>query len=174
MQVLPAETSLPEELQRQLRSGQVFIQNAGDHSGTSGGQPQKSTLLVPLILREQLIGVIGIEKDQANHNWSEDELAIAQAAANQVSLTLENARLLEETHQRAERERIVGQISARLRVSNDPQQILQTAVSELKQALRVEKAQVMIAPHMAKSDEATQPTKERDLSGENGGNGHEI
>lgn len=144
--VLPTVTILPEEVQRQLNSGQVVIRNSEVQTDAAGMRQHKSTLYVPLILHEQLIGVIGIEHDQPEHKWTENDLAIAQAAANQVSLTLENARLLEETHQRAERERIAGQITARMRVSNDPQQILQTAVSELKQALGVQKAQAWIGP----------------------------
>ncbi len=154
LQVLPKETSLPEGVQRQLISGQVVIRNSEEQTGTAGMRQRKSTLYVPLILHEQLIGVIGIEQYQPEHKWTENELAIAQAAANQVSLTLENARLLEETHQRAERERIAGQITARMRVSNDPQQILQTAVSELKQALGTQKAQEWITPRPSKPVQA--------------------
>jgi len=158
LQVLPVVTNLPEDVQRQLISGQVVIRNSEQQTGATGMRQHKSTLYVPLILHEQLIGVIGIEQDQPEHKWTENELAIAQAAANQVSLTLENARLLEETHQRAERERIAGQITARMRVSNDPQQILQTAVSELKQALHAQKAQAWIAPRPSKPEQADPPS----------------
>lgn len=165
MLVLPAETSLPEEVRQPLKSGQAVIQNLTDNSDENIGQPAKSVLWVPLSLRGQLIGVIGIEKDTPDHTWSKDELVIAQAAANQVSLTLENARLLEQTYQRAERERIAGQISARLRSSNDPQQILQTAVSELKQALHAQKAQVMTAPRSPESGTGYQLLGENNHSG---------
>ena len=158
LQVLPVVTNLPEDVQRQLISGQVVIRNSEQQTGATGMRQHKYTLYVPLILHEQLIGVIGIEQDQPEHKWTENELAIAQAAANQVSLTLENARLLEETHQRAERERIAGQITARMRVSNDPQQILQTAVSELKQALHAQKAQAWIAPRPSKPEQADPPS----------------
>jgi len=173
MQVLPAETNLPDEVKQPLKSGQVVIQKVNDSSEEKDGSPGRSVLWVPLSLREQLIGVIGIEKDTPDYSWSEDELAIAQAAANQVSLTLENARLLEQTYQRAERERIAGQISARLRASNDPQQILQTAVSELKQALRAQKAQVMLAPRSPEPGDGFQLPSDNNHSGAPEGTGHE-
>ncbi len=173
MQVLPAETSLPDEVKQPLKSGQVVIQNVGDSSEDKDGSLGRSVLWVPLSLRDQLIGVIGIEKDTPDHSWNVDELAIAQAAANQVSLTLENARLLEQTYQRAERERIAGQISARLRSSNDPQQILQTAVSELKQALRAQKTQVMLAPRSPEPGDGFQLPGDNHYSGTPEGAGNE-
>ena len=172
MQIMPAETSLPVEVRQKLITGQVVIQNRDEQTAENEGGAAESVLLVPLILREQLIGVIGIEQDLPDHIWTANELAIAQAAANQVSLTLENARLLEETRQRAERERIAGQITARLRESNDPQQILQTAVSELKQALRAQKVQVLIAPRRSKVRETVKTVDETGLPGSQGGNGH--
>jgi GAF domain-containing protein len=177
MQLLPAEISVPGEAVSQLKAGQVVIQNSEERILPNGKRQQKSTLLVPLSLRDQLIGVIGIEQDEANQIWTENELAIAQAAANQVSLTLENARLLDETRQRAERERIASQITTRLRMSNDPNQILQTAVSELKHALGAKKAQVLIAPHKPGSEKEAQPTKDHpknpdELTVDPGGNGH--
>lgn len=152
IQVLPGETSVPEDVKHQLNAGQVVIRNGDEQADITGRRQRKSTLFVPLILHQQLIGVIGIEQDLPEHKWSESELAIAQAAANQVSITLENARLLEETHQRAERERLAGEITARMRVSNDPQQILQTAVRELKEALHAQKAQALITPRLMISD----------------------
>ena len=60
-------------------------------------------------------------------------------------MALENARLYQETQRRAERERMAGEITARLRASNDPQEILQTAVQELRQALKVRSAQVLLS-----------------------------
>jgi len=59
-------------------------------------------------------------------------------------LALENARLLEETQQRAEQERIIASITARVRASMDPETILQTAVRELGAALGTDRAFVQL------------------------------
>lgn len=172
IKLLPVETNLPEELKQQLNTGKVVVQNAVEPVLPNGDQKLISTMFVPLSLRNQLIGVIGIEQDDPDHIWSDHELAIVQAAANQVSLTLENARLLDETRQRAERERIAGQITARIRMSNDPNQIMQTAVSELKQALRAQKAQVLIAPRLPGTGNDQKVVENHPPSKDNGGNGH--
>jgi len=124
--------------------GQVRPLGAGSQN-SEGGQ---SLLSVPIHLRGEVIGSIDLDKltggEQANRKWTEEETRLAQAVAEQVGLALENARLLEETQQRAEREALVAQITNRLRASNDPQVILQTAVVELKRALKAHTTNVVI------------------------------
>jgi GAF domain-containing protein len=55
--------------------------------------------------------------------------------AERVALSVENARLFEETAKRAERERRVSDITTKIRSGNDPQQMINTAIDELRQAL---------------------------------------
>jgi GAF domain-containing protein/HAMP domain-containing protein len=100
-------------------------------------------LYVPVSLRGEVIGMLRLQDLEKGRSWEEEEISLVKAVADQVGLALENARLLEETQLRADREHLVGQITTRLRASNDPQTILQTAVSELKQALRAQKAQII-------------------------------
>jgi GAF domain-containing protein len=64
--------------------------------------------------------------------------------ANQVAAALENARLFENTVRRAEREKRVLQITARIRSTNDPGEMMQIAVSELQQALGASRTQIYI------------------------------
>jgi GAF domain-containing protein len=75
--------------------------------------------------------------------WTQDEIEFLQTLNEQLGVALESARLYEETRKRAERERLTGQITARMRASNDPNEILQTAVGELRKALRVTHAQAI-------------------------------
>jgi len=86
-------------------------------------------------LQGQLIGTVGIEKDDPAYEWNRDELSIAENAATQASLALENARLLEETQRLAAKERTIGEISARIGGLVDIEKILQTTVQELSQTL---------------------------------------
>ena len=97
-----------------------------------------------LILPGEVIGLINLEDPAVEHVWSPAEIQLANSVADQVGLALENARLLEETQRRAERERLVSEITTRLRASNDPQAILETAVSELKNALGARQVQVVM------------------------------
>ncbi len=56
--------------------------------------------VIPIRLREQLIGFIGIESDEPDRTWTEDEISVLSAAAEHAALTIENARLLAESQQK--------------------------------------------------------------------------
>jgi GAF domain-containing protein/HAMP domain-containing protein len=103
-----------------------------------------ATLAAPITVRGQNIGYLNLEEIDPNRHWTKDELNLLQEVADQVGLAIENARLIEQTQQRAEREHLVASITTRMRESSDPTQILETAVYELKQALRVKQVQVFI------------------------------
>jgi len=62
-----------------------------------------------------------------------------------LGLALESARLFEETQRMAERERLVSEITAKVRASMDVDIILQTAVRELGAALGTDRAFVQLS-----------------------------
>ncbi len=120
------------------------------------------TLSVPIKFQEQVTGVIKLSKPESE-KWSIEEKDFVEALADQLYLALESARLYQETQSRAERERLAGEIIAKVRASNNPQVILQTAVQELRQALQAKQAQVLMQ---------TNPTGSTDQPGAVNGNGH--
>jgi GAF domain-containing protein len=63
-----------------------------------------------------------------------------QEIANRLALALENARLLDETRQRAERDRLTADVTAQVRAYIDLKNILQTAVREVGRALGSDRA----------------------------------
>ncbi len=107
-------------------------------------EAENPTLVVPIQLRGQAIGAIGLKANEGSYSWSEEEISLIEILTEQFALTAENLRLLDDTQRRAERERMVAEITSKLRSSNDPQTILQTAVSELRQALRAKDARVFV------------------------------
>ncbi|MEJ5224929.1 MAG: GAF domain-containing protein [Anaerolineales bacterium] len=112
------------------------------------GEPQilstenVSALAVPIKLRDEVIGVLNV-RAPAGHDWLENEIDLVRAVAERVAISAENARLFEETTSRAERERIVADITNKIRSTNDPDEMLQTALAELKRALNVSKVQIV-------------------------------
>jgi GAF domain-containing protein len=94
------------------------------------------TVAIPIKDREHILGTLRLRKP-GGYPWSKEEISLAETLAQQLYLALENARLYRETQRRAERERLAGDITAKMRRSNDPQEILQTAVHELRQALNL-------------------------------------
>jgi signal transduction histidine kinase len=59
------------------------------------GGNSKTELAVPLVLRGQVIGVLGVKREETP-DWADEEVAAVEAVANQVALALENARLSKE------------------------------------------------------------------------------
>jgi GAF domain-containing protein len=111
-------------------------------------------LIASIRLRGQTLGSIILRQDPKEEPWSDEEIALVEEVSTQIGLALENARLLEETQQRAEREQALGQISARFTRSLDIDTMLQTAVRELGQLLPVEEISVQLeAPQMEPSPE---------------------
>jgi GAF domain-containing protein len=100
-------------------------------------------LKIPLTLRGQQIGSITLRSRESSH-WSEAERDLAEKIAAQVSLALDNSRLLGETRQRALQEQTVNEISARLSRSLDIDTLLQTAARELASLPEVAEASVVV------------------------------
>ena len=112
-------------------------------------------LTAPIRLREQNIGSIVLRRDPGQVSWMPEELAMVEEISNQVALALENAHLLEETQQRAEREQVLGQMTTRFTRSLDMDTLLQTAVRELGQLLPVDEVSVHIGiPPESQAEEA--------------------
>jgi GAF domain-containing protein len=89
------------------------------------------TLAIPIKSHGEVIGVIGVNAENRNRSWTEDEVAIVQAAADRVSLALESARLLQEAQRRAAKERTISEITSHITASTNMDNILQTAAEEL-------------------------------------------
>jgi GAF domain-containing protein len=111
---------------------------------SSGTRPKDhDELSVPLVLRGQEIGSIGLKRKE-DSRWTPAEHDLIEKVAIQVALALDNSRLLEETRQRAIQEQTVNEISARLGRSLDIDTLLQTAVRELAALPEVAEVSVFI------------------------------
>lgn len=129
LQVSAVPNNLPTNLLHQLESGKPIIVKQGVNYQSIDNK--QNTLMIPLMVLSQVIGVIGLEQEDVNHIWSDEEIAIAQAAANRAALTLENSRLLEESQRLASREQAISQISAKISAGTEIETILKTAIREL-------------------------------------------
>jgi GAF domain-containing protein len=110
--------------------------------GDQGGPLGMSQVNTPIELRGQVIGDLVVQAPEGRR-WTQDELDLIKAVADRVALSAENARLFDETSRRAERERMVSEITSKIRSSNDPGEMIQLAVQELKNALGVNRIEVI-------------------------------
>lgn len=128
LQIRPIPQNLSPELIAELENGHPIVQKSD-----KGNSP--NTLLVPLTILGQVIGVLGLEHEDPNKSWTEEQIAIAQAAANRAALTLENARLFEESNRRAIKESTIFAATSRIGSAVSMENILQTTAEELEKLL---------------------------------------
>ena len=95
---------------------------------------EKANLAVPIRVGGNIVGVIDIRQPE-EHEWDTDEIDIAEAVAERLSLALESATLLRVTQRRAEIERLTADISGKITSATQFDSILRTAAEELSLAL---------------------------------------
>jgi GAF domain-containing protein len=110
-------------LNKVVSEGDVVVENG-----------ERATLAVPIHLRGEIVGILDIHV-QTGHEWDPDEVDIAKAVADRLSLALESATLLQSTKRRAEIERLTADISGKISASINLRNVLQTAVEELGHVL---------------------------------------
>jgi GAF domain-containing protein len=99
-------------------------------------------LAVPITLRDQVIGALNLRFE--DEYVAPETVSLIQEITNRLALTLENARLLEESQRRAARERLTGEVTARMRETLDVDRVLQTAVREMRAILNLAEAEVQM------------------------------
>ncbi|HNO85857.1 MAG TPA: GAF domain-containing protein, partial [Anaerolineales bacterium] len=130
LQIKAVPQDLPADIMKQLENGNPIV-----YQQPTQGRDVKHILMVPLIVFNQVIGVIGLEQEKADHNWTDEDVTIAQAAANRAALTLENARLLEESQRRAIKERAIFEATSRIGSALSVENILQATAEELERVI---------------------------------------
>ena len=135
LQINAVPRNLSPELIKKLESGIPIVVKSQTGQQLENIENSPSTLLVPLMVFNQVIGVIGLEQENPSHTWSEEEIAVAQAAASRAALTLENARLLDESQRRASKERTILESTARIGSAINIENILQATAEELERVL---------------------------------------
>ena len=118
-------------------------------------QGTQTWVCAPLIVREKVVGALGLYIDDIEQTMDEEDFALLDQISSQVATTIENTNLYERAVKRAEREHQVAEITAKVRASNDPNQILKTAVEELRQALGVEQVRVSMQNKQASEGNGT-------------------
>jgi len=113
----------------------------------SSQAPESPRLVkIPVKLRGQVIGNISMQRKNAELAWSGAEKEMIERIASQVALAIENARLLEESQRRAQKEQTVNEFSNRFSRSLDVDALLQSAVRELHRLPSVSEVSVYIEP----------------------------
>jgi GAF domain-containing protein/HAMP domain-containing protein len=108
-------------------------------------QTDENTLAVPIKVREQIIGIMKVRKPAGNLEWTPENLGLLDSITEQLGVALDSARLFSETQQQAQRERLVGEINARMRQTLDVEAVVRTATNEIYQALGLESLDIWLS-----------------------------
>jgi GAF domain-containing protein len=93
-------------------------------------------LSLPIGVRGEVLGSLNIRQPGRNTAWKEGEIRLYQSIVDRLSFALENARLMEETTKRAERDRTITDIADKLGATTRTEAILRTAAEELSRVIQ--------------------------------------
>ncbi len=103
----------------------------------------KGAAALPVKVRGgHVIGTVEALKPEGAGAWTLDELGVLTSLVDQLGVALDSAQLYQESQQRAERERLVAEISARMRETLNVNAVLQTAIREIGDVLGLAEVEV--------------------------------
>jgi GAF domain-containing protein len=109
-----------------------------------GSPNTRSEMAIPMVYRSELLGVLNVESELLAA-YAENDEELLGTLGGSLAAIIANARLLEQIRAQAERERILYEISDKIRRTTDMETILSTTVSELTRAVGANSARIKIA-----------------------------
>ncbi|MEM7035018.1 MAG: cache domain-containing protein [Chloroflexota bacterium] len=100
---------------------------------------EKQVLVAPVSLGTVGIGNLQFHANDMDRVWSDDELALIEAIADQLAQSAETLRLFEQTRERASRERLIGEVSDKLRQTNNMESLMEVGLTELTSILGMDR-----------------------------------
>ncbi len=88
------------------------------------GSATRSELIVPIFVKEKVIGVLDAQSDRLK-TFDETDLAVFQSLAHQAGAAIENARLFLAEQRRAEQFRVIGEVGRRITSSLSVNELLE-------------------------------------------------
>jgi GAF domain-containing protein len=104
----------------------------------------RSWLGVPMLLGEEIQGVVAVTDLKNENRFTEDDVALLATIASQLAAGIQNARLLDQVQRTARRERLIHEITSKVRRSPDMKTILDTTVREVGRALNAARSTVTL------------------------------
>jgi GAF domain-containing protein len=104
----------------------------------------RSELAVPLIYRNEVLGILNVESSRLNA-YTENEEEMLGTLAGSLAAIIAHSRLLEQFRQQIERERLLYEITNKIRRTTNPDKILAITADELSKTLNARRTQIAIS-----------------------------
>jgi GAF domain-containing protein len=125
-------------------------------------EEESEVVSIPLVLRgEQTIGNITLETDRAELHPEEKEFI--DAVSNQAAMALESARLFQEAQARAGSERVISEVSAKMRETLDIHTILKTTADKVRSMMNLPEVTIRLAEPAEHQSIHGDDTEENDI-----------
>lgn len=121
-----------------------------------GSPNTRSEMAIPLLYRSELLGVLNVESEQVGA-YAENDEELLGTLGGSLAAIIANARLLEQIRAQAERERVLFEISDKIRRTTDMQTILATTASELTRAVGATSARIRLGTTPTDSNTERKP-----------------
>ncbi len=139
----PAEPNLSFPMEQDLLAQHIIahpepliIENVNTHPLTQNNQnirgQVESMLLIPLIIRDKVIGLIGADATRPGHTFSREDIELGQLAADHLAIWLENRKLLTETQHRSELLQTAAEVSRAASSILDIDHLINTSVNLIR------------------------------------------
>ncbi len=99
---------------------------------------------VPIRLRNQVLGVLNVRFE--DENVPDETVRLVEQVADRLAIALESARLLAQMRRTAQRERMIGDVTDRMRRTLDWDDLMETATQELQEMLNASRVFVQWKP----------------------------
>jgi twitching motility protein PilJ len=104
----------------------------------------QANMVAPIILGEEVIGLLCVHQCSQPRTWQPDEVSLLQQLSTQMGYALSQSQMLERQKTTAERERQVTEIVAHLRESLEQEKMFRTVVKDTQKALTVDRAVIYL------------------------------
>ncbi len=108
-----------------------------------GSPNTRSEIAIPLLYRSELLGVLNVESEQLLA-YAENDEELLGTLGGSLAAIIANARLLEQIRAQVERERVLFEITDKIRRTTDMETILTTTLSELTRAVGANRARIKV------------------------------
>lgn len=105
----------------------------------------KSILLVPLLVRGQVIGLLGADSTDEPRHFTPREIGLAQSIADQIATAIDNASLLEREQQQRKMADSLRQVALALNSSLDQDVVIPKILDQLRNVIHYDSAGLFLA-----------------------------